>query len=41
MEPERKQEFVRLVEENARPKLYKDGGWTMDYRRLRVMAVKV
>jgi trans-aconitate methyltransferase len=41
MEPERKQEFLRQVEDRARPMLYKDGGWTMDYRRLRVMAVKV
>jgi trans-aconitate methyltransferase len=41
MGPERKQDFVRLVEERARPALYRDGGWTMDYRRLRVMAVKV
>jgi len=38
---ERKQDFVRLVEERARPKLYRDGGWTMDYRRLRVMAARV
>jgi len=34
-------DFVRLVEEYARPKLHRDGGWTMDYRRLRVMAVKI
>jgi trans-aconitate 2-methyltransferase len=33
--------FVRLVEEHARPKLYRDGGWIMDYRRLRMMAVRV
>jgi trans-aconitate methyltransferase len=39
-DPERKQDFVRLVEERARPKLHKDGGWIMDYRRLRVMAVQ-
>jgi trans-aconitate 2-methyltransferase len=36
-----KPDFIRLVEEHARQKLYRDGGWTMDYRRLRVMAVKV
>jgi trans-aconitate methyltransferase len=41
MEPARRREFVRLVEERARPKLYRDSGWTMDYRRLRVMAVRV
>jgi trans-aconitate methyltransferase len=34
-------DFVRLVEEHARPKLYRDGGWTMDYRRLRIMAVAI
>jgi trans-aconitate 2-methyltransferase len=33
-------DFVRLVEDHARAKLYRDGGWTMDYRRLRAMAVK-
>jgi trans-aconitate methyltransferase len=35
-----KQEFIRLVEENARQKLHRDGGWIMDYRRLRVVALK-
>jgi trans-aconitate methyltransferase len=40
LEPEQKPDFVRLVEERGRPKLYRDGGWIMDYRRLRVMAVK-
>jgi trans-aconitate 2-methyltransferase len=34
-------DFIPLVEEYARPRLYGDGGWTMDYRRLRVMAVKL
>jgi trans-aconitate methyltransferase len=34
-------EFVPLVEEHARAKLYREAGWTMDYRRLRVMAVKI
>ena len=28
-------EAVRL-----RPAMYRDGGWTIDYRRLRVIAVK-
>jgi trans-aconitate methyltransferase len=40
LEPGRGAEFVRLVEEQARPALFRDGNWTMDYRRLRVMAVK-
>jgi hypothetical protein len=36
-----KQEFIRLVEEHARQKLHRDGGWIMDYRRLRVVALKL
>ena len=37
---ERKAELIRRTEEQARPKLDEDGGWKMDYRRLRVLAVK-
>jgi trans-aconitate 2-methyltransferase len=37
---DRKQELVRLTEAQARPTLYQAGGWKMDYRRLRVAAVK-
>jgi len=37
---ERKPELIRRTDEKARPLLYADGGWTMDYRRLRVVAVK-
>jgi SAM-dependent methyltransferase len=37
---ERKPELIRRTEEQARPKLYENGSWKMDYRRLRVMAVK-
>jgi len=38
--PDAGQDFRRLVEEHARPRLHRDGGWMMDYRRLRIMAVK-
>lgn len=34
-------EFIRLVEHYARPELYRNGAWTMDYRRLRVVALRV
>jgi trans-aconitate 2-methyltransferase len=37
---ERKQELIRRTEQQARPLLYADGGWKMDYRRLRVVAFK-
>jgi SAM-dependent methyltransferase len=33
--------WLRQVEDRARPRLYRDGGWSVDYRRLRVMAVKL
>ena len=36
----RKQELIRLTEAHARTALYRNGGWRMDYRRLRVVAVK-
>jgi trans-aconitate 2-methyltransferase len=36
--PERREELLRLVEEEARPTLYREGGWFADYRRLRVVA---
>jgi SAM-dependent methyltransferase len=32
-------EARREVVEKLRPKLYRDGGWVLDYRRLRVIAV--
>ena len=41
LKPPRKTDFLRRVEERARPALFQDGAWTVDYRRLRVMAVKV
>jgi len=37
----RREEFLRAVEDAARPVLFRDGGWFADYRRLRVVAVRV
>jgi SAM-dependent methyltransferase len=36
---ERQEELLTIVEEEARPVLYREGGWFADYRRLRVTAV--
>ncbi len=35
-----KAEFVRRVEELARPALFREGTWVADYKRLRMVAVK-
>lgn len=37
---ERREEFLRKVEEMLRPKLFRDGQWWADYRRLRLVAYK-
>ena len=37
---DRKTELIRATEARAREALYRNGVWQMDYRRLRVMAVK-
>jgi trans-aconitate methyltransferase len=37
---ERREEFLRTVEEEARGELFRDGRWFADYRRLRVVAVR-
>src|SRR5262249_33795033 len=37
--PAKQEEFLRAVEEAARPVLYRDGSWVADYRRLRVVAI--
>jgi SAM-dependent methyltransferase len=37
---ERQDDFLRAVEEAARPALFRDGIWSADYRRLRVVAVR-
>jgi trans-aconitate methyltransferase len=39
--PDRREEFFRAVEEAARPALFRDGTWTADYRRLRVVAFRL
>jgi trans-aconitate 2-methyltransferase len=39
--PEQRQEFFRLVEKSASPKLFHNGVWTIDYKRLRLVAVKL
>jgi trans-aconitate 2-methyltransferase len=33
-------EVIRLVEDNLKPTLYRDGRWFADYRRIRVVAIK-
>lgn len=37
---ERQQEFVREIERQARPELFRNGSWELDYRRLRIAAWK-
>ena len=34
-------EVIQAVEERLKPSLYQDGGWIADYRRLRLLAIKV
>ena len=37
---EQRNEFQHLVEQNAAPLLWREGKWWVDYRRLRVVALK-
>jgi trans-aconitate methyltransferase len=37
---ERQQEFLREIERQARPELFRNGSWELDYRRLRIAAWK-
>lgn len=37
----RREEFFRIVDEVLRPKLFRDGQWWADYRRLRLVAYKM
>lgn len=37
---DRREEFMTIVEDAARPKLFREGVWFADYRRLRVVAVR-
>jgi trans-aconitate methyltransferase len=39
--PSQREDFLRAAEEEARPALFRDGTWTADYRRLRVVAFRV
>lgn len=39
--PGQREEFVHRVEDIARPALFRDGVWTADYRRLRMIAAKL
>ncbi len=38
--PERADDIVRQLVDHLRPTLYRDGIWTVDYRRLRVQCVR-
>jgi len=38
--PEQRDEFLRSAEQCAAPTLFHDGAWIIDYRRLRMVAVK-
>jgi trans-aconitate methyltransferase len=38
---QRQEEIWRAVAQKLGPRCYRDGGWTLDYRRLRVVAIKV
>jgi trans-aconitate methyltransferase len=40
LDAKRATEKIRELVELLRPKLYRDGVWTLDYRRLRIMATK-
>lgn len=40
MDEARQRDIRRAVTERLRPTHYRDGGWTIDYRRLRVVAIK-
>jgi trans-aconitate methyltransferase len=40
MAAEKREAFLADVEHEARPRLFKDGVWELDYRRIRVVAVK-
>ncbi|MEZ5352317.1 MAG: class I SAM-dependent methyltransferase [Bryobacteraceae bacterium] len=37
----REEAFLSAMEEKLRPRLYRDGAWHIDYRRIRVVAVKL
>ena len=39
--PDQHERFLEQFEEIARPQLYRDSVWYADYRRIRVLSVKV
>lgn len=39
--PDKRKEFVPLAEQFAAPTLFHNGVWTIDYKRLRIVAVKL
>jgi len=39
--PESRESFLRRIEDLLRPELFRDGQWWADYRRLRLVAVKI
>jgi len=40
LSPEKRDSFLRRVEELLHPELFRDGQWIADYRRLRLVAAK-
>ncbi len=40
LEPGRREEFIQRIEDLARPHLFHNGQWTVDYKRLRMIAIK-
>jgi trans-aconitate methyltransferase len=38
--PEQQRQIIASVEQQLKPTLYRDGVWSADYRRLRILAVK-
>jgi len=41
LSPEQRKEFFRLTDQFAAPALFHNGVWTIDYKRLRLVAVKL
>jgi trans-aconitate methyltransferase len=37
--PDKREAFLTAVEDTTRPKLFKEGQWIADYRRLRILAI--
>jgi trans-aconitate methyltransferase len=41
LSPEQQIQVIRVVEEHLKPTLYQQGTWTADYRRIRIVAIKI